>query len=156
MEKKSRNKNKQEIDAQVQLANAMNRMASALESLQDPVLWQKTIANAFLDHPQLGDLLQPQIATIQATLPGRVGAVSVEINLTDDERVRLASTVYEAIQPQLRIFEQFVQDSLQDMPANRLKRLAEQIEAGAVPKLARRKGCVFVELDTGYEEYLGM
>ena len=147
MEKKSRKE--RETDAQLQLAIAMNRMASVLENLQDPVLWQKTIANALLNHPELGELLRP-------SLPERVEAITVEVKLSDEERDRLASTVYEAIQPQLDTFEQFVQASLQDMPPHRLKRLAEQIEAGAVPKLAQRKGCVFVELDTGYEAYLGM
>ena len=154
MEKK--NRKQQEIDAQLELANAMVTLASVLESFQDPVLWQKTIANAILDNPQLGAFLQPQIATIQAPLPGRVETVSVLINLTDEERSHLAAVVYAAIQPQLNRFDQFVKESLQDMPANRLKSLAEQIEAGAVPKLARRRGCVFVELDTGYEAYLGM
>jgi len=147
---------KKEVEAQLKLAEAMARLADRLEKFQDPVLWQKTISDATRTMPGFERLLQPAQPVVLGELPsGRVEGVSVSVSLSDEEKEKLANKVYEAVKPQLQEFNQFVQDSLKEMPAHRLRDLAEKIEAGEKPEIKRRHGCVFIVAgDT--EVYLGM
>ena len=137
---------------ELQLANAMNRLAENLEKLQDPLLWQKAFGDAMQTLAGVPQL-QPHIA---AALPLGVTVEAITVSLSEEERERMAQRVYEALEPQLQELNTFVKDSLKELPAHRLKEMASQIEAGATGKLQRRRGCVFVELDSGYEAYLGM
>ncbi len=136
------------------LADAMSKLATSLEKFQDPILWQKAISDAIQTIPQLTRFLPPIAEVPAGELPvGRVEEVSV--SLSDEERTRLANEVYEAVKPQLKEFTQFVQESLKEMPAHRLKELAEKIEAGEKPEIKRRRGCIFICAgDT--EIYLGL
>lgn len=145
---------KKEVEAQLKLAEAMAKLADRLEKFQDPVFWQKTLSDAAQMLPGATRILPPPIEALPIPSAG-VEGISVSVTLSDEERNRLASAVYEAVQPQLSEFNQFVQDSLKEMPAHRLKKLAEKIEAGEKPEIKRRRGCVFITVgDT--EAYLGM
>ena len=99
----------------------------------------------------VGTSLAPQIAQ---ALPVGVSVSSITISLSDDERAKMAGSVYKALMPQLKEFGDYVHESLMELPAHRLKELATQIEAWAKPKIQRRRGCIFVALDSGYESYL--
>jgi len=153
---------KSEIEAQKKLGEGMAKLAGALEKFQDPVLWQKLLSDA-ITRSSLG---LPLVITPQSPVPGEtaaaegealrpVGIESVAITLSDEERVKIAGQVYEAVQPQLAEFNDFVQQALAEMPADRLKRIADKIEAGEKVTIKRRQGCVF--LAAGDEEsYLGL
>lgn len=136
------------------LADAMSKLAGSLEKFQDPILWQKVISDAIQTLPQLTRFLPPIAEVPAGELPaGRVEKVSV--SLSDEERTRLAAQVHEAIKPQLQEFSEFVQQSLKEMPVNRLKELAEKIERGEKAEIKRRHGCIFIVVgDT--EIYLGL
>ena len=139
-------------EATQKLAEAMSKLATALEKFQDPMLWQRVISDAM----RVGFLPPRAFPTplVQGELPGgRVEAM--QLSLTDEERVRLAQQVYQTLQPRLAEFNTFVKNALKEMPAARLKDLAEKIERGVVPSLSRRGGCVFVSVD-GEDFYLGL
>ena len=135
--------------AMLKLAEAMSKLADRLADFQDPVLWQKVIQDALRT-----GALPAQVAEAAALPPVRIEAVTV--SLSDEEREKLAAQVHEAVQPQLAEFNEFVKESLKEIPPARLKELAEKIEAGAKPQLRRRRGCIFLELDSGEEFYLGL
>lgn len=141
-------KNKEEIEAQLALASAMRKLAETIESATDPIRWQKMITNAIFS---LAPLPQPEIQQALArALPGgeaTVRAISVSVSLSDEEREHLAGVVFEALKPQLEEFAKFTETALKDMPAHRLKEIAEKIEAGAKPKLRRERGCVYIDFE---------
>jgi len=151
---------KQEIEATTKLAEAMTKLADRLEKFQDPVFWQKMLSDAVRQIPALGP--PGPVMTARPVLVGGPGeperGVSVEgitISLSDDEREKLVNQVNEAIQPQLTEFSEFVKQSLLEMPAHRLKKIAEKVAAGEKPTLRRRSGCIFIT--AGDEEiYLGL
>jgi hypothetical protein len=115
----------------------------------DPVFWQKL----FGDTMQLG--LMPR--SLPQPMPGIHGEVrgtsepimgrieSISIILTEEERKVMVDRVSEAIKPQLAEFETFVNKGLQDMPAHRLKKISDAIEAGNKPKITQRPGCIFIK-----------
>jgi len=142
---------KDDNEAKLALAEAMSKLADRLEKFQDPILWQKLIQDA-MRVGALPPLPQPGIAAGYS--PVIVEAVT--ISLSDEERKKLAGQVYKAVQPHLSEFNDFVKESLKEMPPARLKALADKIEGGAKPRLLRRQGCVFVELDSGEGFYLGL
>ena len=141
-------KNKEEIEAQLALASAMRKLAETIESATDPIRWQKAITDAMFT---LAPLPQPQIQQLLArALPGgeaTVRAIAVSVSLSDEERQNLAGVVFEALKPQLEEFAKFTETALKDMPAHRLKEIAEKIEAGAKPKLRRERGCVYIDFE---------
>lgn len=148
---------KNEVEAQLKLAEAMAKLADHLEKWQDPVLWQKVISDAARTLPQFTHLFPPSQPVTIGELPGgRVEGLTVSVSLSDEQKGQLATKVYEAVKPQLQEFNQFVQDSLKEMPAHRLKELAERIDKGEKLGIKRRRGCIFVETDGGYEAYLGL
>lgn len=154
--------NKQEIEATTKLAEAMSKLADRLEKFQDPVFWQKVWSDAIGQIPGLAPpspvLIGRPVPLPPGEAPVQSGAIAVEgitISLSDDERQKLVNQVNEAIQPQLAELSQFVKDSLQDMPAHRLKRLAEKVAAGEKPTLKRRHGCVYIAV-ADEEMYLGL
>lgn len=133
----------------VELASAMSKLAENLEKFQDPVLWQKRISDAIQAIPSLAPLYAPRTALPAAAIE------AVTVRLSDEERSKLAGQIYKAVKPQLKEFNKFVQQSLQDMPPHRLKELAEKIEQGEKPAIKRRHGCIFIAAgDT--EIYLGL
>ncbi len=139
---------KQEIEAQLALAASMNKLAETIASATDPIRWQKMITDAMFSlipspHPALREALARAIPGGEAT----VQAISVSVSLTNEERERMAGVVFEALKPQLEDLAKFTETALNDMPAHRLKVLAEKIEAGAKPKLRRERGCVFVDIE---------
>lgn len=135
------------------LADAMSKLATSLEKFQDPILWQKVMSDAVQTMPAFTQFLPPTPTPVGELPAGRIEGVSV--SLSDEERGRVAAQVYEAVKPQLQEFNEFVQDSLKEMPAHRLKELAEKIEAGEKPQIKRRHGCIFICAgDT--EIYLGL
>ena len=138
-------------EVKLALAEAMSKLADRLEKFQDPILWQKLIQYAM----RVG-ALPPLPQPITATGPSPVRIEAVTISLSDEERRKLADQVYEAVQPHLSEFNDFVKESLKEMPPARLKALADKIEGGAKPQLRRRQGCVFMELESGEEFYLGL
>lgn len=141
-------KNKQELEAQLALASAMRKLAETIESVTDPIRWQKVIADAMFT---LVPLPQPEIQQALArVVPGgeaTVRAIAVTVSLSDEEREHLAGVVFEALKPQLEEFTKFTETALKDMPAHRLKEIAEKIEAGAKPKLRRERGCVYIDFE---------
>lgn len=141
-------KGKEEIEAQLALASAMKNLAETIERATDPVRWQKMVTDAIFT---LAPLPQPEIQQAFArALPGgetTVQAISVSVSLSDEERERLAAVVFEALKPQLEEFYKFTETALKDMPAHRLKEIAEKVEAGAKPKLRRERGCVYIDFE---------
>lgn len=141
-------KNKEEIEAQLALASAMKQLAETIGKATDPIRWQKMITDAIFS---LAPLPQPAIQqTLARALPGgeaTVQAIAVSVSLSDEERERLAGVVFEALKPQLEEFAKFTEIALKDMPAHRLKEIAEKIEAGAKPKLRRERGCVYIDFE---------
>jgi len=141
-------KKKEEIEAQLALAASMSKLAETIEKATDPLRWQKAITDAIFG---LAPLPQPEIQQALArALPGgetTVRAISVSVSLSDEEREHLAGVVFEALKPQLEEFTKFTESALKDMPAHRLKEIAEKIEAGAEPKLRRARGCVYIDFE---------
>jgi hypothetical protein len=145
--------NKKEIAATEKLASALDKLADHMERFVDPVVWQKVLSDAMGLIPSLAQIGQPVRPGLAVT--PLLGIEGVTIKLSDEEREKLANQVYEAIKPQLSEFNDFVQKSLLDMPAHRLKKIAEKIAAGGKPSLGRERGCVFIE--AGDEKvYLGL
>jgi len=143
---------KEDREAQKQLAEAMTNLADAIKRFQDPVWIQKTFADAFQQMAGI-PLTAP---TVARALPLGVTVEAIIVKLTDEQKEQLSQKVYEALNPQLQEFNQFVKASLTEMPPHRLKELAERIDKGEKPELKRRRGCVFIETDGGYEAYLGL
>jgi len=141
--------------AMEKLAEAMSKLADRLEGFQDPLVWQKILSDAVQAMPSLAATIPP-LQQAEQVPPGAARIEAISVSLCKEERDRLTSQVYEAIKPKLDDFSEFVQQSLLEMPAHRLKELATKIEAGAKPTLGRRRGCVFVGLDSGEEFYLGL
>ncbi len=141
-----------ENEAMEKLAEAMNKLADRIEKFQDPVIWQKVIGDAVAFAPALRAMLSP----LPVVDPLAKGRVEVSVTLSLEERQKLAGTVFELVKPQLAEFNEFVKQSLLDMPPHRLKEMAEKIEKGAKPSLKRRHDCVLVALDSGDEFYLGL
>lgn len=143
-------------DSERQLAEAMTKLANALEHVQDPVLWQKVFRDAMRE----GIVSPLQVQVTPVPLPaspvgmGQVQAIT--LTLSTEERERLASSVYKALQPQLTEFSAFVQQALKDMPPHRLKEIADGLAQGKKPQLDRRSGCVFITLGPGEDYYLGL
>ena len=139
-------KKKEEVEAQLALASAMRTLAETIGRATDPIRWQKMITDAIFT---LAPVRQVEQALARA-LPGgeeTVRAVAVSVSLSDEERERLAGVVFEALKPQLEEFAKFTETALKDMPAHRLKGIAEKIEAGAEPKLRRERGCVYIDFE---------
>ena len=127
----------------------MGRLADGLEQFQDPLWWQKTVGSS------LQTLVQyPQMREALPALP--VSVSGLVVTLSESERQDLAGKVYEALKPQIAEFNEFVKVSLAELPPNRLKQLAEKVEAGEKLELKRRRGCVFVGSESGSETYLGL
>lgn len=138
------------------LAEAMSKLADAMNNFSDPVRWQKTISDAVRVAAGLPQVEAELTRRITAVLPSGVALQAIAVELSEDQRREMAAEVMAKLEPQLVEFRNFVQTSLKEMPAHRLKELAEKIKAGAKPLLRRRAGCVFVELDTGEETYLNL
>lgn len=145
-------KNKEEQKSQLELAKAMNRLAEGLEKIFDPIYFQKTIGDAMQLMAQV-ELTAPAVARV---LPPGVTLEAITVRLSDEEREKMTQKIYEALQPQMQEFDNFVKTSLAELPPHRLKEIAEKIEGGAKPSLKRRRGCIFIEMDDGYESYLGL
>lgn len=148
---------KESNESMEKLAGAMGKLAETLEKFQDPILWQKV----FQDAVSIGVFPQTVVQQLQVG-PPQVGPPAeavriqrIEISLSDEERENLATKIHEAIQPQLAEFNEFLRDSLKEMPPHRLKQLAAKVEEGAKPALARRRGCVFI-IAGDDEFYLGL
>jgi len=144
--------NKKQLESQEKLAEAMSKLAGAIERFQDPVWIQKTFADAFQQMAGI-ELTAPVVAR---ALPAGITLQGIIVTLSEEQRQELSQKIYEALSPQLQEFNQFVKDSLSEMPPGRLKELAERVERGEKPTIKRRRGCVFVETDGGYESYLGL
>ena len=142
---------KKETKAQLELAKAMNRLADNLEMVLDPAWWQRQTGQLFQTFAEI-----PAVAPVlRANLPA--GSLeSITVRLSDEEREQMSQMVYEALQPQLHEFQGFVKQSLEELPAHRLKELAKQIEAGEKPRLEKRRGCIYVTFEDGTEQYLGL
>ena len=130
-------------EAMLQLAKAMSKLADSLDKFQDPVIWQKIISDAARTLPGY----QPRLPSIRLE--------EVTVSLSDEERHRLTSLVYEKVKPQLQEFNQFVKQSLEEMPPHRLKEIAEKVERGAAPRLGRAHGCIYLEAEDR-RVYLGL
>ena len=138
--------------AELELAKAMNRMAESIEHFQDPVWIQKVFGDAIQTMAGV-----PQIApAVARALPPGVTLEAITISLSEKDRKQMSRQIYTGLKPHLKEFNQFIKDSLKDMPPHRLKELARRIEQGAKPTLERRRGCVYIKLDTGDEYYLGL
>ena len=150
-----------EAEAMEKLAVAMNKLADKLERFQDPVIWQKVLTDAIHTMPGLGAAISASPA-LPAPLPGEpterrllVGRIEEFVHLSDEERTKLVGEIHKAIEPQLAEFSEFVRQSLQEMPAHRLKKIGEKMAAGEEPKVTRKPGCIFIR--TGDEEtYLAL
>ena len=146
-------------EAEIKLAEAMGRLAEALEKFQDPLIWQKVFRTAVESGLAFPQLPRPGIV---GELPGATTVVppvtvtGVTVTLSDEERERIVTRVYEAVQPQLAEFNTFVKESLVEMPPTRLKLLAMSLEKGEKLELARRRGCVYIREESGEEHYLGL
>ena len=139
-------------EAASKLADSMSKLADTLERFQDPVLWQKAMKTALdtgLTLPLVQALPGP---TPSATL---MLADSAKIHLSDVDREQLATRVYDALKPQLEELKECVAKALKEMPSTQLRSLAEKIEAGEMPEIKRRRGCVYVAAG-GEEYYLGL
>ena len=140
-----------ETKAMEKLAEAMTNLADRLERFQDPVMWQKIFSDAM----SLGALPRPSAVAIGPSVP--IGMIEgVTVRLSEEDRDAMAQRVFEAIQPQLEEFSDFLKDSLKDMPAHRLRELAAKIDEGKAPKLQRRPGCIYITFETGEGYYLGL
>lgn len=138
--------------AELELAKAMTRLAEGIERFQDPVWIQKVFVDALQTMAGV-----PQIApAVARALPPGVTLEAITVSLSEKDRKQVSKQIYTALKPRLKEFNQFVKDSLKDMPPHRLKELAQKIEQGAKPTLERRRGCVYIKLDTGDEYYLGL
>ena len=150
---------KAEIEATQKLAEAMAKLAGTLENFQDPVLWQKIFSDVITRSAMGLPLMMPQAFDTGATAavegealrPVRIEGVTVALSV--EEREKLAGQVYEAVQPQLAEFSEFMKQALAEMPPDRLKRIADKIAAGEKPTIQRRQGCVFIAAG-GEESYL--
>jgi len=160
------------------LAEAMVRLADKMEEIMDPLVWQRIFANAL----QSGLLMT--LPTPPTPLPGVAGMIvgaTVQVQLSDEERENLAARLHEALQPQVAEFNEFVKESLKEMPPSRLKAAIEQLvaefnefvkeslkempparlkaaieqlEQGKQPQLRRRRGCIFLDFGNDNEFYL--
>jgi len=134
---------KDEIELQTKLAEAMTKLADRLEKFQDPVVWQKVLTSAVEAMPSLRGTIPTPIQDLRVTPAVRV--VGVSISFSEEERAKLVEQVHISIQPQLAEFNTFVKQALRDMPPDRLQRIAKEIEAGKLPVLKQRHGCIFIE-----------
>jgi hypothetical protein len=127
-----------EIESRLQLADAMTRVALAIEEF--PHVVKQSIATAFQSMLNLPG--QPQ--ALREVFPS-LAVESLVVHLSDEQKEEMSETIYQAIQPQMTEFNQFVKNSLKTMPPNQLKRLAEKVKTGVVPKLSQRPGCICME-----------
>jgi hypothetical protein len=140
-------------EAMEHLAQAMNRLADKIEEFQDPLWWQKTVGASFqtmLNAPVVQGLVGASFPRIAPQLE------SIVVKLSEDDREEMSKRVMKALKPQLKDFNKFVKVSLEELPPNRLKQLAQEIDAGHIPKLERRRGCVFVKMDSGSDFHLNL
>ncbi len=140
-------------EAMEHLAQAMNRLADRIEEFQDPLWWQKTVGASFqtmLNAPVMQEVVRGSFPSLAPQLE------SVVVTLSENDRAKMSKCVYEALKPQLKDFNKFVKQSLKELPPNRLKQLAQEIDAGHVPKLERRRGCVFIKMDSGNDFHLNL
>ena len=164
MKKEERKKNKQaEAEAQLRLAEAMNRVADKLERAMDPVRWQKIISDAVGMGVLPSHILMPRaIQTVpgpqgepETALPSQTGGmivgqlqeISAQVSLSPEDREKLATRVIEAVKPQLEEFGTFVKEAVRDMPVLRLRQMAAELDKGKVPQLKRRSDCVFLAFE---------
>ena len=144
---------------QAQLAEAMGKLAQAIDRFQDPVLWQRVFSEAMRSGVRLPIPAGPIAGLAEERLPapamGQV--VGLTIALSSEDREKLASQVYQELLPELNKFNEFLKESLKDMPAGRLKEIAERLERGQKPRLGRQHGCVFIAFASpeGNEDPLG-
>lgn len=136
-------------DSMEKLASAMEKLADKLEKFQDPIVWQKIFTDAS-DVWRQEFPPTPGITGVSFPVPQ---AQAITISLTEEERAELVNLVHRAIQPQLEQLNDFINQALKEMPSERLKKLAQKIKAGEMPKIKRRKGCVFIAAGD-YEAYL--
>jgi hypothetical protein len=73
----------------------------------------------------------------------------VVVELTEEQKNDMVKIIYKSIRPQMKEFNKFVKNSLKVMPPNSLKRLAERVLAGDVPKLKQKPGCIFMDVGEG-------
>lgn len=145
-------KSKEEIEAELKLAEAMQKLADVINRFTDPIYMQKIFSDAF--QTTLNSLpLQP---AIERALPAGISIHEITIDISDEQRQQMAEQTFELLKPQIVEFNDFVKNSLLKMPAHRLKDLSEKIKAGAKPHLKQQSGCIFISLDDGSAFYLGL
>ena len=144
-----------EAEAMQNLANAMNNLADRLAKFQDPDWWQIAVGQTFQTMSSVPVLAEAIRQAVPVSLPGVTG-ISVGISLSEEERQRMTERVYKALSPQIKEFRKFTKKALEELPAAKLKGLVDRVEAGEVAKLEKRRGCVFVTFDSGYDVYLVM
>jgi len=135
-----------EEEAMRELAKAMSSLAERLEKFQDPLWWQVCSGRAMqtvTEHPAL-------VQEMRLALPVSVQAVTV--GLSDEDRKAMVETAYRALAPQIKEFGKFTKRALKDLPAFRLKEIVDKIEAGEMPKLRQRRGCIAITFDSGDDE----
>jgi hypothetical protein len=160
--------NQKEIQAQENLAIAMTKLAESMKDFQDPIKWQKIVSDAMRGFAGMGQQVI-NLRALPVPLPGAVEATlqpvgqpvnytlpaTVTLDISEEDRVKMAEKVFEAIKPELTEFGGFVRRSLDEMPAHRLKEIADKVDAGVKPTLEKRKGCVFIKADDK-EAYLNL
>ena len=144
---------------QKQLAEAMVKVAQALERFQDPVLWQRVFSEAVHSGVSFPIPAGPIAGTAVAgrAVPAMGQVTGLTITLSSEDREKLAAQVHQELQPELEKFNEFLKESLNDMPAGRLREIAERLGRGEKPRLARQQGCVFIAFTSpeGSEDPLG-
>lgn len=149
-----------ESEAMAKLAEAMSKLADNLERFQDPVIWQKVLSDTIHAVPGLATTISPMPVPGAARLTrGEPTPLPLHeelgVNLSDEERTKLVGQIHKAIEPQLAEFSEFVRQSLQEMPAHRLKHIGERMAAGEELKIKRKSGCIFIS--TGEDDtYLAL
>jgi hypothetical protein len=168
--------NKKEIEATEKLAAAMDKMAIAMNNLQDPIKWQKIMSDAartlapigqplLRAQPVPGHIGQAVGSSLGISPPVPVGSIDVPsvlsipitLTLSDADRDDMVKKVSEALKPELKEFETFVNNSLKKMPAHRLKSIADKVDKGVPIRLQQRVGCIYIQSeDSDAEAYLGL
>jgi hypothetical protein len=152
-------KSKQEIQAEQDLAAAMNKLADGINRFTDPIYMQKIVQDAMRGMASVArsDSLETAIGPmVQAALPVGVRVSDITISLNDEQRKEMAERTFELLKPQMEEFNGFVKNSLMNMPAHRLQTLADKVKGGAKLHLQQKPGCIFIETEEGDGFYLGL
>lgn len=142
-------------EAEEKLAEAMNNLADKLARFQDPVLWQKIMSDAARTLPGFPGLPGPVQLQGLDPLRAAVRVEAVTVSLSDEAREALVAKVYDAVQPEIAGFNDFVKEALRKMPEHRLQKLGEKVAAGVKLSLRQRPGCVFISAGDD-DTYLGL